>query len=130
MTGRSGSSRAPSEAGKSEGNSGRSGGATGGGRPITGGAMGGAAVGPDAGVGAAGATPTMVLFIAAIVDGGGFAAIVGVEWTFCGAGGGTLIGAGSPAGLGAATAGACGVNPASPPPTPTIVCFNGFLGRC
>jgi hypothetical protein len=139
IMGRSGSSRAPSDAGKSEGSSGRIGGSGAAGR--TGGAIAGGAArdttggavappaGATGGVGAAGATPTIVFLIAAIVEGGAFAEIVGAAWTPGAAGDGTLIGSGSVGGLGAADTGTGGALGPMSPPTPTIVDLSGFLGR-
>jgi hypothetical protein len=145
MIGKSGSSREPSDAGKSDGSSGLTGGVVPG-RAKTGGAIagaaGGAALAAPGGAergGAergAGATPTIVFFSAAIVDGGGFAEMVGALCTAGDAGDGTLIGIGSPDGFGPAagvTAGtgapAGGLGPKSPPPTPTKVDLSGFFGR-
>jgi hypothetical protein len=121
--GRSCSSRPPSDAGKSEGSSGRIGGTGGAGR--AGGAITGAAGRDTTG----GATPTIVFFIAAIAEGGGFAAIVGAAWTPGAAGDGTLIGSGGGGGLGDAETVAGGSLSPRSPPTPTMVDLSGFLGR-
>ncbi len=107
------------------------GGRGGAGRATAGGAMGGVAGGtagapPDA-VGGAGATPIMVLFKAAIGDGGGLAGMVAALCTSAGAG--TLIGLGKTGGFAWSVGGTSGCFTPRSAPTPTIVDLSGDLGR-